>query len=78
LSTQKTAYLLFGAAAGLAATAAAIGLLLVGTAVVIHLQAEVPSVLTQHTLFISGSELVSRALTAALPLFAIWYFWRKA
>jgi hypothetical protein len=74
---NKTAVLLFGVAAGIALAAALIGLLLVGVAVGSDLRADTTSVLTQHPLFVSGSELISTSLLAGIPLLATWYLWRK-
>lgn len=74
---SKALVLLLGAASGVAIGATVIGLLLVGTATVIDLQADAASVLTQHPLFVSGSKLVTRSFLLALPLFLIWSVWAK-
>ena len=77
MSKGKASSLLFGAAAGIAIGAALIGLLLVGVAVGISFKTDSAAVLTQHPLFVSGSDLVRSSVIAGLPLFVIWYFWRK-
>ena len=77
MTQSKVPFLLFGAAAGVAIGAALIGLLLVGIAVAVDFNADTASVLTQHPLFISGSSLISTGLFAGLPLFTIYYRWRK-
>ncbi len=74
---SKTAVIFFGVAAGIALAAALIGLLLVVVAVGSDVQADSTSVLTQHPLFVSGSELISTSLLAGVPLLATWYLRRK-
>ena len=73
----KAGFLFFGFALGTAIAAALIGLSLVGVAVGVGLRTDAPFVLTQHPLFIAGSQLVSSSLLAGLPLFAVWWMWRK-
>lgn len=77
MTQNKTLGLLLGFAVGLALTAVAIGLLLVGTALVLDLRAGDTAVLLQHPLYLSGRELVFSGLLAGLPLFAVGYFWRR-
>ncbi len=77
MSQSKAPFLLFGFAAGTAIGAALIGLLLVGIAVAMDLQADTASVLTQHPLFISGYSLITSGLFAGIPLFAIYCRWRE-
>jgi hypothetical protein len=73
----KIPFLLFGVVVGLAIGAALIGLLLIAVAAVTDLQAGAASLLTQHPLFVLGSELMTASLVAGLPMFGIWYAWRK-
>ena len=57
--------------------AALIGLMLILGAAAIDFQSGPTSLLAQHPLFIAGSKLVTTSLVSGLPLFAIWYIWRK-
>ena len=77
MSRNRTQWLLFGAAAGIAIAAVSIGLLLMGLAVVIVLQAGAGPTLPGHPLFVAGWDLVRSSLIAALPLMAIWFVWRQ-
>jgi hypothetical protein len=77
MSQSKAPFALVGAAAGLAVGTALIGLLLMGIATAFALQANTASILSQHPLFVPGSELIYTSLIAGLPLFAIWYVGRK-
>ena len=73
MSQSKVLTLLFGVAAGVAVSAVVIGLLLVALAAALGFRADAASLLHQHPLFVSGSELIVSGLFAGLPLVGLWY-----
>jgi hypothetical protein len=75
MTQDKIPSFMFGAAAGMAAAASGIGLVLVVLAAVLSFQSGVTA-LTRHPLFNMGSDLVLTGILAALPLFLIWYLRR--
>lgn len=76
MSQNKLPALMFGAAAGIASGAAAIGLMLVALAAVLSFRADVASLMHQHPLFVSGFELIFSGFLTGVPLFALWHMRR--
>ena len=77
MTPSRLPALLFGFAAGIAIAAALLGFMLMTIAAASSFQAETLSTLVQHPLFTSGTQLISSSLISAIPLFALWWFWRK-
>lgn len=78
MKPNQTLALLLGAALGIAASAALIGLALATLGIVVGLQGGTASAVLQHPMFVAGSELVRTALLAGLPLAALWFLGRRA
>lgn len=77
MSQSKVPAFLLGWSVGLVVAGAAIGFMLVGTAVVAVLQDGSAGSLLKHPLYVAGSDLVLTSLLAGLPVYAVLYFRRK-